>query len=236
MSSRALAAMCLLIHYHCNIRWLHTESSEAVVLTAAEIQISCVKFIYAWWCCQQDGEVLVVTGVLVYMISFRLLALSLNSLQISSHFCQRRFNSTLPRFIPAWWRCHRYYPPLSSLLPNAVFCVILDALAPSSWPPRSPPPPQCPLTTWHLFRFIPISWQTACISTQRAQCGDPHQSISDKSMLSLFSMPLLPSIFPLFFPPCYFAVCRDLNFAQLNRVHFQEQISSETDTNVSSGG
>lgn len=30
--------------------------------------------------------------------------------------------------------------------------------------PRSHPPPLCPLTTWHLFRFIPISWQTACIS------------------------------------------------------------------------
>lgn len=129
------------------------------------------------------------------MISFGLLALSLNSLQISSHFCQRKLSSTLPRFIPTRWQCHRYHPPLSSFLPNAVFRVILGALAPSSWPPWSPPPPQCPLTTWHLFRFIPISWQTACISTQRAQCGDPHQSISDKSMLSLFSMPLPPSIF-----------------------------------------
>lgn len=30
--------------------------------------------------------------------------------------------------------------------------------------PWSHPPPLCPLTTWHLFRFIPISWQAACIS------------------------------------------------------------------------
>lgn len=86
-------------------------------------------------------------------------------------------------------------------------------------PPQSHPPPLCPPTTWHLFRFLPISWQTACISTQRAQCSDPHKSMADKSMLSLFSMPLLPLIFF-----CYFVVCQDLNFAQLNWVHFQTQI------------
>lgn len=40
----------------------------------------------------------------------------------------------------------------------------LPSQSPSSSRCRSHPPPLCPLTTWHLFRFIPISWQTACVS------------------------------------------------------------------------
>lgn len=109
--------------------------------------------------------------------------------------------------------------------PVSYFVPLLPVQVSSSSPatshcPQAHPPPLCPPTTWHLFRFIPISWQTACISTRRAQCSDPCESMADKSMLSLFSMPLLRSIF--FF--CYFAVCRDLNFAQLGRAHFQKQI------------
>ena len=70
------------------------------------------------------------------------------------------------------------------------------------------------------FQIHPHQLADSVHFTQRAQCSDPHESMADKSMLSLFSMPLLPSIFF----PCYFAVCGDLNFAQLNWVHFQEQI------------
>lgn len=43
--------------------------------------------------------------------------------------------------------------------------------------------------------------------------------MADKSMLSLFSMPLLQ----LIFSPLLCAVCGDLNFAQFNLVHSQEQ-------------
>lgn len=127
---------------------------------------------------------------------------------ISSRFCQRKFNATLRRLNPAWGWCRQCDALLSSLSSTTFFGFILCALAPSpvsspspatSCCPRSHPPPLCPPTTWHLFRFIPISWQTACVSTRRAQCSDPHESMADKSMLSLFSMPLLPSIFFFFF-------------------------------------
>lgn len=70
------------------------------------------------------------------------------------------------------------------------------------------------------FQIHPHQLADSVHFTRRAQCSDPRGSMADKSMLSLFSMPLLPLIF--FF--CYFAVCGDLNFAQLNRVHFQGQI------------
>lgn len=62
---------------------------------------------------------------------------------------------------------------LSSCSSVPFFSLILRALASSpdcsSSPancgcPRSHPPPPCPLTTWHLFRFIPMIWQAACIS------------------------------------------------------------------------
>lgn len=120
------------------------------------------------------------------------------SMLISSRFCQRKFKATL------WWLCEDVV--ISIVLSSQAFCLppssvsyfvpllpLQSTLPPL--PPRSHPPPLCPPTTWHLFRFLPISWQTACISTQRAQCSDPHKSMADKSMLSLFSMPLLPSIF-----------------------------------------
>lgn len=112
------------------------------------------------------------------------------------------------------------------LLPCSV--LLLQALVPtpvcSSSPatsacPRSHPPPLCPLTTWHLFRFIPISWQTACISPARHNAA---------ILVNQWQINQCYLFFPclcchrFFF--CYFAVCGVLNFAQLNWVHFQEQI------------
>lgn len=58
---------------------------------------------------------------------------------------------------------------------SSLSCLILHALCTSPHPlchlhlhTLHPPPPHhpplCPLTTWHLFRFIPISWQTVCFS------------------------------------------------------------------------
>jgi len=83
--------------------------------------------------------------------------------------------------------CHLWLPPISSSI-----SVSSNHLTP--------------------FQIHPHQLADSVHFTRRAQCSDPRKSMADKSMLSLFSMPLLPSIF--FF--CYFAVCGDLNFAQLN--------------------
>lgn len=73
--------------------------------------------------------------------------------------------------------------PLSSILSSTPsFRLILHALAPSpvyssshatSGCSRSYPPPLRPPTTWHLFRFIPTSWQTACISPRGHNAAIP---------------------------------------------------------------
>lgn len=124
--------------------------------------------------------------------------------------------------------------------PISYFVPLLPVQVSSSSPatshcPQAHPPPLCPPTTWHLFRFIPISWQTACISTRRAQCSDPPKSMADKSMLSLFSMPLLRSIFFFLLLCCllWLKLCSirpsSLSETNCNRARFW---SSETDTNV----
>lgn len=45
------------------------------------------------------------------------------------------------------------------------------------------------------FQIHPHQLADSVHFTRRAQCSDPRESMADKSMLSLFSMPLLPSIF-----------------------------------------
>lgn len=117
-------------------------------------------------------------------------------------------------------------PAVSGLIPSDIWCpcshasqlfLLLPPLAAVSSSSTS-------VSSNHLtsFQIHPHQLADSVHFSRRAQCSDPGESMADKSMLSLFSMPLLTLIF---FPfPCYFAVSEDLNFAQLNRVRFQEQI------------
>ena len=145
-----------------------------------------------------------------------------------------------PLIKPSVYRLHlldTFVPSLPS------FPLLFLPLLPPPAAPRSHPPPLCPLTTWHLFRFIPISWQTACISTRGAQCSDPRESMADKSMLSLFSMPLPPSIFFFFFFFFLLLCCLwrlelcSIKLSSLSGTNCSSvRLSArETDTNVSSG-
>lgn len=148
---------------------------------------------------------------------------------LSPHFCQT-FNTTLWRFKPASQWCHpcNIIPSYQAFLLPPSFCLILHALAPTSVYSSSPattrsarshPPPLCPLTTWHLFRFIPISWQTACIST----AGHNAAILVNQWRINQCYL-FFPCLCCHWFFFCYFAVCGVLNFAQLNWVDFQEQI------------
>lgn len=82
----------------------------------------------------------------------------------------KTFNALLWRRKPAGRRCHPSFQPFRlSLSCVWYFLPLLPLRACSSSPAiggclRSHPPLLCPLTTWHLFRFIPISWQAARIS------------------------------------------------------------------------
>lgn len=94
---------------------------------------------------------------------------------ISSRFCQRHlmqhYGDSTPRSAgvilatlsslikPFVSRLHSVWYFMPSL-PLSVY----SSSPATSGCPWSHPPPLCPLTTWHLFRFIPISWQTAHIS------------------------------------------------------------------------
>jgi len=73
------------------------------------------------------------------------------------------------------------------LAPSFSFCVL--------WPPDTFSDPVGRQHTFHLA----------------VEFSDPALSMADKSMLSLFPMPLFPLI-----SFCYLAVCEDLNLAQLN--------------------
>lgn len=73
------------------------------------------------------------------------------------------------------------------LAPSFSFCVL--------WPPDTFSDPVGRQHTFHLA----------------VEFSDPALSMADKSMLSLFPMPLFPSI-----SFCYLAVCEDSNLAQLN--------------------
>jgi len=158
-----------------------------------------------WWYFQEDREVLNSTGVLVDGFSFRPFAQLSAFMLISSRFCLRHLtqhfrDSTLrsvvailatssPLINPFF---HSFFPvdtscpcSLSSLLflPCHLWLpLILSATSVSSN---------------HLtpFQIHPHQLADSVHFTQRAQCSDPWESMADKSMLSLFSMPLLPSIF-----------------------------------------
>lgn len=73
------------------------------------------------------------------------------------------------------------------LAPSVSFCVL--------WPPDTLSDPVGRQHTFHLA----------------VEFSDPALSMADKSMLSLFPMPLFPLI-----SLCYLAVCEDSNLAQLN--------------------
>lgn len=71
-------------------------------------------------------------------------------------------------YLTRWYVLRKVFiSPLIPVDPSCLFygspCCV-PSLPSSYGPHRSHPPPLCPLTTWHLFRFIPISWQTACVS------------------------------------------------------------------------
>ncbi len=164
------------------------------------------------------------SGLLLFHSAFML---------ISSRVCQRHLTQHYGDSTPRSGGV--ILPTLSPLIKPFVYRLLLfDTSCPCSlssrlflpchlWlPPRSHPPPLCPLTTWHLFRFIPISWQTACISP-----GGHNAAI----LANQWQINQCYLFFPClcchrFFFFCYFAVCGDLNFAQLNWVHFQEQIAT----------
>lgn len=117
----------------------------------------------------------------------------------------------------------QHYPP--PINPSSVwyFVLLLPFQVYSSSPancgcPWSHPPLLCPLTTWHLFRFIPISWQAACISPR----GYNAAILTNQWQINQCYL-FFPCLCCHWFFFCYFAVCGDLNFAQLNWVHFQEQ-------------
>ncbi len=75
-------------------------------------------------------------------------------------------------------------------------------LCPLLWPPDTFSDPVGRQHTFHLA----------------AEFSDPALSMADKSMLSLFPMPLFSSI-----SLCYLAVCEDSNLAQLNCLSPKEQ-------------
>lgn len=129
---------------------------------------------------------------------------------------------TQPNVVPV--SPSQHYPLLSSLWSSTLFCLILYALAPTPVYPSSPAashcppshsPPRCPLTTWHLFRFIPISWQTACVSPR----GHDAAILTNQWQINQCYL-FFPCLCCHWFFFCYFAVCGELNFAQLNWVHF----------------
>lgn len=228
------------------------------VLLSAEIRVSSVHIHLRRWHCQQDGQVLFLTGVLMVLAAGRLLFRSALRFHLDLFsLLSETFNATLWRLNPAEWWCHprniipayqAFRLPPSSVwyfraLSPSFFSLPLSSLLflSSPLPARSHPPPLCPLTTWHLFRFIPISWQTACISARGAQCSDPRESMADKSMLSLFSMPLLPSIFLFFFFLLLCCLWRlelcSIKLSSLSGTNCSSvRLSArKTDTNVSSG-
>lgn len=66
------------------------------------------------------------------------------------------------------------------------------------------------------FQIHPHQLADSVRFTQRARCSDPRKSMADKSMLSLFSMPLLPLIFsPLLLCCLWRLELRSINLSSL---------------------
>lgn len=115
------------------------------------------------------------------------------------------FNSTNWRLKKKLSKPARQHCPAVSVLSSiASFSVILRALASLPSLLFLPCQPWLPLissstsvSSNHLtpFQIHPHQLASSMYFTQRVQCSDPHKSMADKSMLSLFSMPLLPLIF-----------------------------------------
>lgn len=116
------------------------------------------------------------------------------------------FNATLWRLNPAWWWCHprNIIPSYQAFrLPPSSVWYLVPLLPLSSllflpchlWLP--PISSSTSVSSNHLtpFQIHPHQLADSVHFTRRAQCSDPRESMADKSMLSLFSMPLLPSIF-----------------------------------------
>lgn len=94
-----------------------------------------------------------------------------------------------------------FQPDIYLPLPSSVHSII-TLPSRSQSPSLSLPRFLCPLTTWHLFRSSRVGRQHTFHLA--AEFSDPALLMADKSMLSLFPMPLFPSI-----SLCYLGVCEE---------------------------